>query len=171
MSEDPMAFQSFRDDHARVLGRLDCIEAELRDRWLGEPRPIVELPLLELVGLLEAQFATHMRDEEELLFPVLAESAPETAGVIAGLRDEHAELRQMLAAIDALLARPASASRDEQLTVQLRDFVDLLRLHVHKEEDAVFRVAGRVLNRQVVHALARQLDERRAADPRITHGR
>jgi hemerythrin-like domain-containing protein len=127
----------------------------------GAAPPLDEPPLRALMGLLEAQFATHMRDEEELLFPALAEALPETAPSLVPLRKEHGELRQMLAAITAALGQPASPSRDEQIMVQLRDFVDLLRIHVHKEEAAVFSVAGRVLAPLEITALSRRVAERR----------
>src|SRR5262245_7392574 len=132
MTFEPLAFQDFRDDHRRVLDRIDGIEPILG----GEARSmdaLPEPPIRDLLTLLQAQFATHMRDEEELLFPALAESLPETAAGLERLHAEHVDLRQMLATIIALLEQPCSRSRDEQMVVQLRDFVDLLRIHVHKE--------------------------------------
>lgn len=49
------------------------------------------------------------------------------------------------------LVAPASDMRDEQIQVVLRDFIDLLRLHIHREESAVFDVISRVL---ALHKLA-----------------
>ena len=51
----------------------------------------------------------------------------------------------MLEALQRRVEQPATAERDEQLAVQTCDFVDLLRIHVRKEEAVVFRVAERVL--------------------------
>lgn len=162
MTNDPSAFQSFRDDHRVVLDRLNALEGVLQARAGGGARPIDERSIRALVTHLEAQFGTHMRDEDELLFPALAESLPETAGGLAPLRAEHAELRQMLAALGSMLDRAASAARDEQIVVQLRDFVDLLRIHVHKEEAAVFNVAARVLQPNEILALSERIAARRA---------
>jgi hemerythrin-like domain-containing protein len=155
------AFQSFRDDHRNVLARLATVEARLAATGAAAPAAAEEPALRELVRHLDAQFATHMRDEENVLFPALAAALPETAAGLDGLRDEHTELRQMLADIATLLDQGPSAARDERLHVQMRDFIDLLRLHVHKEEDAVFRVASRVLPEDEARALARRIAARR----------
>jgi hemerythrin-like domain-containing protein len=43
------------------------------------------------------------------------------------------------------------------VAVQLRDFVDLLRIHIRKEEVVVFRVAERALAPDAVAALAARM--------------
>jgi hemerythrin-like domain-containing protein len=162
MTPHTTPFQSFHDDHRNVLARLDALDGMLDARSArGAGGPLDERPVQDLVSHLDAQFATHMRDEEELLFPALAESLPEAVPSLSPLRAEHAELRQMLAAITVLLGRAASPARDEQIVVQLRDFVDLLRIHVHKEEAAVFKVAARVLPPPEILALSARITARR----------
>lgn len=166
---DSSAFAGFRSDHGDVLARLNALDRLLLHRTAAPaPLPLDDSPIRDLVGVLEAQFATHMRDEEELLFPALAESLPETAAGLDLLRREHDELRQMLAALVAELARAPSPARDEQVVVQLRDFVDLLRIHVHKEEVAVFTIAARALTPLEVTTLSRRIaarHERRESSP------
>jgi len=111
-----------------------------------------------LVALLEQQFATHMRVEDDALFPALIEVLPEAGGSIAPLRDEHDELRSMLGGLARLLAQPIGPERDEQVAVQVIDLVDLLRIHVRKEEAVVFRVAERVLPAPTLRRLAELLE-------------
>lgn len=142
----PDVFRSFRSDHRRVLARLDSVERAMKGR--GRARrigPAAEAALAELVEHLGRQFATHMRTEEDVLYPALSESLPEAAAGLAPLRSDHRELRGMRERLAALLAKPAGPGRDEQVAVQVRDFTDLLRIHIHKEEATVFRVAARIL--------------------------
>jgi len=151
-ARDP--FASFRADHARVLARM----TELEQTVLGSPgEQLDEAPLHDLVAHLGHQFPTHMAAEDAELFPALAQAFPEVRGTLAPLRADHDELRGMLAALVTLLPQPRTAARDEQLRVLTRDLVDLLRLHIHKEEAVVFDLAARVLRADEVEALGRRI--------------
>jgi hemerythrin-like domain-containing protein len=151
ISPNPDPFARFRRDHAGVRERLDLLDARLA---ADEDAPAPELG--ELVAHLERQFATHMAAEESILFPAVAETFPAARATLAMLALDHAELRSMLAAIAALAIAPG-ADAAESLRVELRDFVDLLRLHVHREEIAVFDVAMRALSGGELAALAQRL--------------
>jgi len=147
-------FARFRREHRNVLARLDRLEAALvrrRPTRAGEPM------LRDAVEHLERQFATHMAAEDAVLFPAVADSFPESRETLAPLTDEHATLRSMLAGLRAVLARPRGSNRDEQIVIQTRDLIDLLRIHIDKEEAVVFALAERVLRPRGVRALARRL--------------
>ena len=139
------AFEPFRADHRQLLVWLDEIETVIQVSGPYGISPLTAAALNELVDFVEAQFATHMRAEEEVLYPSLEELFPEAAPSLTPLRAQHGELRTMLMRLRAVLGEPPSAGRDEQISVQVRDFVDLLRIHIHNEEAAVFGVAARVL--------------------------
>jgi len=145
-------FKRLRADHARVVADLDALERASG----GGAAPHADLQ--RLVRMLQRQFDTHMRAEEDALFPALAEAMPEGRGSITPLRAEHAELRSMLAALAQLLAQPPAPARDEQVEVQVRDLVDLLRIHVRKEEAVVFSVAERVLPESTLLRIAECLE-------------
>ena len=149
------AFEPFRADHRRVLSRLEELERAIgrsgRGRRLGRG---AEAELKDLVSLLFQQFASHMAAEEHVLYPALAESFPEAGPSLEPLKSEHAEMRNMLLRLDELLGRPGGPDRDEQLVVQAQDLVDLLRIHIRKEERAVFTVASRVLTRRELSRVA-----------------
>ena len=147
-------YQPFRRDHSRVLARLESLEAALRVR---RSRPVGEAPIRALIAHLERQFATHMAAEEAVLFPTLERAFPESAPLLRPLGQEHVELRSMLSALAQTLLRPATAEREEQVVVQARDFADLLRIHIRKEESVVFDVSERVLEARVLRGLARRL--------------
>jgi hemerythrin-like domain-containing protein len=146
-------FGQFRADHVRVLAEIDRLE---RQALAGAAEPD-EMVLREAAGLLTIQFATHMTAEEEVLYPAIRAAFPAGRATLDALNADHAELRMMLATITRWLDAPASASRGEQLQVVLRDLIDLLRLHIHREETAVFDVASRVLSRSETEELARRI--------------
>ena len=150
----PSPYESFRRDHARVLRRLEMLETTLPG---GRVRTLRVAPLRALIAHLERQFATHMAAEEVVLFPALERAFPESAGSLRSLCDEHVELRAMLAALAATLMRAPTRQRDEQVVIQARDFADLLRLHIRREETIVFDVSERVLVARELRGLARRL--------------
>ncbi len=139
-------FQRLRADHSRVLDRAAALELAVAETQAGgRIDPTTESALRELLGLLKGQFATHMRLEEEALYPALRSVLPATSASLSPLSSEHSELVAMLAALIELAARPGDGARDEQITVQVRDLADLLRIHIRKEEAVVFSIAERVL--------------------------
>src|SRR5690349_15923677 len=133
-------FTQMRDEHAHVMVELRALEdaaathaaheAESAD-WPGQA-------VRNVLDLLARQFATHMTAEDELLFPALIQALPETRAGIEPLQADHAALRMMLGDLRDALTKPATSTRNEQVAVALRDFVDLLRIHIRKEELLVF---------------------------------
>lgn len=150
MNTGPDPFARFRQDHALVLARID----DLEQQWLLPASPRHDAALRAPLALLEHQFATHMAAEDGVLYPAIQGAFPTGRATLEALRADHAELRLMLETLLQGVGAPASAARDEQLQVVLRDFVDLLRLHIHREESAVFDVASRVLSITEAAALA-----------------
>lgn len=147
-------FERLRRDHARVLADLVALERAAQGPGEGAGDGERLQLLRGHVGMLEAQFATHMAAEDEVLYPALRQALPEMEGRLAPLGREHRELRSMLVLLAALLERPATRERDEQIAVQAQDLVDLLRIHIRKEEVVVFGVAGRVLGPREMQQLA-----------------
>jgi hemerythrin-like domain-containing protein len=140
-------FERLRQDHRRVLAETDAIEAAVAAMGPGgRLDPEAERGVRALLELLARQFATHIHDEDEIVFPALMRALPEARTSVAPLAAEHAELRAMLQALLAQVDRPAHAARDEQIAVQVRDLADLLRIHIRKEEAVVLSIAERVLS-------------------------
>lgn len=160
----PDVFDRMRSDHHAVLERLVDLEAAAESIGSGDGLPGDEVRVRDFVVHLQAQFATHMRAEDELLYPALASALPDTRASLAPLRGEHAELRAMLAALRATLDEPAGMARNEQLGVQARDLADLLRIHIRKEEALVFTVAERLLPKSELMALGARFVRDTATD-------
>lgn len=165
LTVDP--FGSFRDEHLELLRRLDVLEVALPAAIGPEclpSRAVTELRAT--IAHLEHQFATHMAFEERVLFPQLVAAFPESAVTLLPLNAEHAELRSMRLGLAELLAMPECPARDEQLRVQSHDLIDLLRIHIAREETVAFMVAERVLRPREWRALARCIVSYRATGDR-----
>jgi len=133
--------ERMRADHERVRERLAPLASQHGE---GDPRPD-PAAVQEFVDFLAQQFAHHMAAEDDVLFPIVADTLPATRASLLPLQDEHEELRTMLQALRELLAAPVGDGRDEQIGVQMADLAELLRIHMQKEERLVFQVAERVL--------------------------
>ena len=149
-------FERMREDHRRVLDEVAAMEAAMTGGT--DPTQAVS----RLVALLARQFGSHMAAEDEVLYPALMNALPETRASIEPLRADHGALRMMLADLEEMLALPGEA-RDEPMTVQIRDLVDLLRIHIRKEEALVIGVAERVLQPAEVEALSVRMNRGPAA--------
>jgi hemerythrin-like domain-containing protein len=147
-------YARFRRDHSRVLARLDSLVACIP----GRGRAIDEPPLKRHLAAIGRQFDTHLAAEEALIYPTLAQAFPEAAPTLAPLHEEHDELRAMLASLIQRLGTPRGRDRDVQIGVEVRDLVDLLRVHIRKEESVVYDVSERVLEPRELRGLARRLD-------------
>lgn len=149
-------FERMRAEHRRVLEALEELEAAVAPGGRGgRNRP--EEGVRKFLDRVGPAFAAHMAAEDEALFPTLMEALPQTAANADLLRGEHAALRTMLAQLGATIQEPAGPERDEQLGVQIRDLVDLMRIHIRKEEALVISVAERVLRPREVEALAARM--------------
>ena len=137
-----------RQDHAHLRAVLERVDAFLVRRasalatrrtvaaFTDEPSAGASPLALELAARLGTHLTTES-DAECLLRGLLdRDGAADAAsrGAMGALRGEHDELRSMLAALVRTLDGAAGARRDEQLAVQLRDLVDLVRIHVRKED-------------------------------------
>lgn len=152
-------FDRMRNDHARVLQELATLERTLAGlEAVGGMNQGVGKAMRAAVRLLEREFVTHMAAEDEVMFPALARTLPHAAGQFEQLGAEHEELRSMLGSFGRLLGRPGDRERDEQVVVQFRDLLDLLRIHIRKEESAVFRVAERVIKPPMLQAIADRMN-------------
>jgi len=122
-------FERMREDHRRVLDEVAAMEQAVAGG--ADSVPAVR----GLVALLGRQFGSHMAAEDEVLYPALMNALPETRASIEPLCADHGALRMMLSDLEETLSLPGDDR--EQMTVQVRDLVDLLRIHIRKEEALV----------------------------------
>lgn len=133
-----------RRDHARLRGVLERVDAFLlrRARALATRGTRAAITTEPSAGAraLALEFAAHLGthlaaepDTEEVLGGLLDGDVGST-GALGALHGEHVELRSMLTDLVRTVDGPASARSDEQIAVQLRDLVDLVRIHARKED-------------------------------------
>ena len=139
--------QILQDEHRIIERVLDCLE-RLAERGRAEGRLDVG-PARDAIEFFRG-FAdrNHHGKEESHLFPMMEQRgfSPD-AGPTAVMRREHEQGRQLVGAMaDAL----DSASAGEAVGVEAflgaaHDFINLLRQHIHKENQILFPMAEQAL--------------------------
>jgi hemerythrin-like domain-containing protein len=153
-----------RSEHREVLERLERLQADThRIGYSDGSNEAAEIAVASTLAHLERQFQTHMKAEDDVIYSILEKAIPTIRQSLAPLRQEHEDLRSMLADLNDTLAQPAGRSRNEQVAVQGRDFADLLRIHIRKEESVVFSVAELVLKPEELAQLSARLTPSKGA--------
>jgi len=145
-------------EHRIIETKLEALEAEIRAAKGGGPfrREFFEEAL---------DFFRHFADgchhakEEDLLFPLLRERGmPQNGGPIAVMLAEHDEGRGYLKAVRSHLDAAAQGSREAQEEVMhnASGYVHLLRSHIYKEDNVLFRMAHMMLQPDDVAELTKQ---------------
>lgn len=124
-----------RDEHDGVLtGALAEILAFLRcSGSYGGVAEGVEKALHGAADDFVGKLAGHLRHEEEVLFPAIRKSAPESAAEIARLEEEH----QLLRVYATELAHRIKARDSEGAYEVARDFLAALFDHIERERHAI----------------------------------
>lgn len=142
--------QVLREEHRVILRALDVLEAAVARLAAGGAVPAGWWP--DLIRWLRT-FAdrTHHAKEEQVLFPAMIKAGvPSEGGPVAVMLEEHVQGRGLVQAMDA--AGPAGGVRPA------REYVELLRQHIAKENDIVFPLADAVLEEPVQQALRREFE-------------
>ncbi len=144
----PSATQVLMDEHRGIERMLAAMERDLPRLEAGDGSVV---PLFEQGVDFLRNFADrcHHHKEELLLFPKLIErGVPNKGGPIGVMLGEHetgrAEIRAMDEAIRQYRAGDRSALAD--LAGAARRYTTLLRQHIAKEDQILFRMADQVLS-------------------------
>ena len=150
-----------RQEHDAILRMLEVAEAVARQLDRGE-----DVPAETLAGLLECfrLFADrcHHGKEEDLLFPLLEKKGlPRAGGPIGVMLGEHEDGRAFvgqMAAAAADYGKSDSTAR-RRWAEAARGYTDLLRQHIHKENNVLFMVAESLLTDAEQAELARAFEK------------
>jgi len=154
--------REFRDEHVPFLQELNAFEeAILSIQKSGYTRES-DAKLRHFFHYFDHEFTPHSRREEAALFPLLRErliasgehgsgSVPATATDV--MQDEHAKAMQLAAVVVSFLGlvfrlpdeRSGMIVLDAALE-QGKNLVELLRLHVFREDNVVFSLAHRLIS-------------------------
>lgn len=151
--------QRLIDEHKAYSDKLTEFEETLQIIESGTVNREIDQRLRDFFAYLDEEIAPHNRDEEKKLFPKISEKmnrdgthskGDENFNVIDVLEDEHIKAIQLSAVtfnMFALFARiPDERSRIMILDVainQARELVELLKLHIYREDTIIFSYAHR----------------------------
>lgn len=168
MMNDP--FEVLRAEHRAALEQLDRLSTAIAELDQLEPglsdeaREILESTL----AFFHRDLALHLSKEEEVLFPAI-EPVLTRAGPIAVMESEHADLRKNIQHLDELISSlvKAGPSPDKlfafQTVMASRSLIERLTLHIHKEDEILFRLADEALDATEKERMAGQMAELEAA--------
>ncbi len=151
------ATANLENDHVHILRLIDVMEH------------IVLLPqanfahLEEIVDLIRA-FADglHHAKEENLLFPLMVEKGFSTQnGPIAVMLSDHVEGRNYVKGISANIEGYKAGSSDalDKIHRNMKGYTELLKAHIGKENNVLFRMADNALSPQEQQLLLAQFAE------------
>lgn len=154
------ATKCLRDEHEIILGMIDCFEPALLQAEAGE---ISNDDLLAFVDFFKG-FADHCHHckEEDQLFPTLeSQGMPREGGPIGIMLHEHGIARRLTKfigdALDAHIAGDETAM--ENFIDHGRQYIDLMRGHIGKENPILFSMADQVVHGDVLEKLEQAYEE------------
>ncbi len=163
------ATKILRDEHEvilKVLSRIEETAEKIEVSLKVEPEACEEL--IEILSLFADR--RHHGKEEDLLFPKLQQKGlPTEGGPIAVMLYEHVQgrayIKEMSAACAAMRAQDKNGAAGWASAA--RGYVDLLRNHIHKENNILFVMAERMLSTQEqmeLESAFEQVEARESAD-------
>lgn len=153
--DDP--FEQLVRSHRRLEERLRDLLDAARDDGLDA------IGAREVMEFLGHQGKRHETDEEESLFPRLANVA-ELAATIDQLRSEHAKHVALETELAKVLGdKPPNAEAARRLAIALED---AYRTHIDLEEAVLFPAARRTLSSQDLAAIFEEMRSRRGGGGR-----
>lgn len=162
--------QGFRDEHERCVAQLEAFESALGHLQEHGPDPRTNDALGRFFEFMESEVLPHMRREERVLFPLLArrllesgehsQGDPPTTGVDV-LEAEHVQLIQLSAVVlnffglATRLGDPQARRFTLDTAIQHgRELVEVLRLHMFREDNIAFSLAHGMITSEELDALA-----------------
>ncbi|MEP2670225.1 MAG: hemerythrin domain-containing protein [Cyclobacteriaceae bacterium] len=167
--------QKFIDEHEKLKAELDVFEKSLiafkANGWKTDSE--IDKNFSKFFSFMDDQLVKHQLKEEKLLFPLLQQrllekkehsngSFPKSA--IDMLEDDHLKISQHLTLMfnfNALAARlPDVASRAltfDVATEQGFALIELLKLHIFREENIIFPKANKYITKQEFELMQKQL--------------
>jgi len=138
------ATQNLENDHVYILRLTEVMEKMVL-------KFATDLSDMELMVKLIQQYADgfHHAKEENLLFPLMLEKGfSNEQGPISVMLQDHAQGRNFVKGMVAEITRYKAGDDSvlPELYRNMQGYVDLLRAHIGKENNVLFRMADRVLS-------------------------
>jgi len=160
------AMTDLMNDHDAILTALD-IFSKILDQLKNENRGDSEELSDFLDFLMEFADKCHHGKEEGILFPALvASGVPDRGGPIGVMMAEHIQGRGYIHTMLEALEEPEDYSSFEKAG---RAYIDLLRVHIQKENSVLFPMADRVISADNLETMFHDFAEHE--EKVIGHGR
>jgi hemerythrin-like domain-containing protein len=135
------ATQNLENDHVQILRLIEVME-----RITETENPNVEH--LELIVKIIREFADglHHAKEEQVLFPLMVQKGfSNESGPVAVMLHDHAEGRNYVKGMDENISQFKKGDHSALKTVyqNMLDYADLLKNHIGKENNVLFRMADK----------------------------
>jgi hemerythrin-like domain-containing protein len=141
----------------RIIERLLVVIEKLTTLPLSESRDSWKTTLDVIRGFADG---CHHFKEERVLFPALEEhGVPVEGGPVGMMLMEHDEGREYVRSMAAALNNPDTESTRATLVENARSYIRLLREHIQKEDDVLFRIAEDTLTASEQKDLLRAFEE------------
>lgn len=140
------ATKDLENDHVYILRLTDVMEKITK-------ADAPDFSDLETVVYLIRNYADgfHHEKEEKILFPALADKGfSPSQGPVAVMLSEHIQGRNFVKEMAGYIALYKKNDRQalEKVFINMAGYVDLLRNHIAKENNILFRMADRVLSEE-----------------------
>ena len=148
------------DEHRVIERVLTALETGVERLEKGDP--IAPTFFLRAADFIKG-FADgcHHHKEEDVLFPAMREAGlPSAGGPVGVMLEEHAEARQLTAAMRAGAERMESGdtSAHDDVARSALGYVALLRMHIAKEDEAFFPMADDAIQGPARTAIAEEFE-------------
>lgn len=150
------ATKNLENDHVQILRLIQVMENMVQEQS-------TDVSHLEKVVDIIKNYADgfHHAKEELILFPLLTSKGFSTeTGPVAVMLMEHDRGREFVQSIIENIVRYKAGDVDAVLGVyiNMQKYIALLRNHIHKEDNILFRMADRVLQENDHQNLLKQFD-------------
>ncbi len=160
------AMTDLMNDHDAILSALDvftCILEKIAEE--NKPNPDELLDFMNF--LMEFADKCHHGKEEGILFPaMIAAGVPDRGGPIGVMMAEHIQGRGYIHSMLEALEEQEDYAKFEKAG---RAYIDLLRLHIQKENTILFPMADRVIAPEQMEGIYHSFEEHE--EKVIGHGR
>ncbi len=159
MAEPHTPTGMLREEHQLILKVLDVLQALLEKGDAGEWDLDAWRECVEFFRLFAD--ACHHGKEEDLLFPELeSRGMPRDGGPIAVMLFEHKQGRGFVAQMAKALEDAGGGEVEplKRLEHAARAYLELLRAHIHKEDNVLFNMADQMVDKPGCDRLCAEYD-------------
>ena len=151
------ATQNLEDDHIHILRLIDLME-------LITHNETVDIVHLETIVTIIREFADgqHHAKEEQLLFPMLVEKGFSTEnGPVAVMLHDHVQGREFVKGMAENIMQMKNGNHGaiQIVFANMTGYAALLRSHIGKENNVLFRMADQVISPAEQEQLLREFEQ------------